>query len=71
MFAVFQDLLAVDEDILHPDRVLMRFFEGGAVADPRRIKYHDIGEHPFLEPAAMIQTEVGSRQRAQAADRFA
>ena len=32
VFAIFQNLHAVHENMFHPDRILMRLFEGGAVA---------------------------------------
>ncbi len=43
MLAIPQDADAVDEDVAHPDRILVRLLEGRPVADRRRIEDHDIG----------------------------
>src|ERR1044072_3715269 len=70
MLAVFENLLAIYENVLHADSVLTRIGEGGTIADPCWIKDDDIGKHPFLDEAAMIETEVCRRERAQSAHGF-
>ena len=49
----------------------MRFLEGRAIRDRRRIEHHDVGKHSFLEQAAVIESQVGRGQAAQPANRFA
>src|SRR5262245_21002431 len=45
VLAVLQNLLAVDKNMLHPDRVLVRSIKGRTIADCRWIKHHDISKH--------------------------
>src|SRR5438067_13118069 len=59
VLAVFQNLDAVDEDVFHPDGVLMRFLEGGAISDRGRIEHDDVGEHSLFQTSAMIEAEIG------------
>src|ERR1043166_7762210 len=59
MLAVFDDLHAIDENVLHPNGVLMRFFKGGMIGDRRRIEHDDVGEHSLLHKSTVIKTEIG------------
>ena len=70
VLAILQDLHAVDENVFHPDRVLMRLLESRAIGNRRRIEHNDIGKHSFLEKTAMIETEIRRGQCAQSAHRF-
>jgi hypothetical protein len=64
MFAIFDHLRAVDEYVFHANRVLMRFLERRPIGDRGWIKHNDIREHSFFDKAAMIEPEIGCRQRA-------
>jgi hypothetical protein len=55
MLAVFENLHAIDENMLHSDGVLVRFVERRPVRNCRRIKDDHIGEHPFLNETAVIE----------------
>lgn len=55
MLAILNNLLAVDEDMFHPNGVLMRILKGGAIGDGSGIKNNYVREHPFLKKTAMIQ----------------
>ena len=70
MFSVFKDLSAVDENVLHPDRVLVGILERRAVGDRRRIEYHNVREHSRFEKTAMVQTQIGRGQSCQSPDGF-
>lgn len=70
MLAVPQYLLAVDEYVDHAGRILVRFNEGGVVADGRRVKNHHIGIVPLLQPPTPLDAEILRRQCGQFADRF-
>src|SRR5436190_89063 len=61
VFAVFQHLRSVHEHVFHSDGILMRFLECRPIADRRRIEHHDVSVHPFLDEAAMIQSEIRRR----------
>ena len=54
VFAVSQDLYAVNEYMFHSDRVLVRLVESGFVRDSLRIKHDHIGKHSFFDKSAMI-----------------
>ena len=71
MLTVLQDLRAIYENMLHPNRVLMRLRISRPIADRRRIENNDISKHAFLEITAMIQPQVRGRQCTQAPDGFA
>ena len=71
MLAILQHLHAIHENVLHSDRVLVRLRKSRAIGNRRRIEHDDIGKHSFLEKTAMIEPQVGRRQRAQPANRFA
>jgi len=71
VFAVFDHLHAVDENVFHSGRVLVRFIERRVIGDCFRIEHDDVGEHSFFQHAAMIELEILRRLRAQAPDRFA
>ena len=58
VFAILEDLHAVNENVFHADRVLMRLLKSRAIRNCRRIKHNDIGKHSFLEKTAMIETEI-------------
>src|SRR5205085_3616500 len=61
MLTVFYDLGAVHENMLHADRILMRFFERRAIGDRCRVEYDHVGKHSFLEKSTAIQTEICGR----------
>ena len=71
VLAIFQNLYTVDEDLFHPDGVLVRLGEGGTVGDTRGIEYDDIREHSFPDKSTVIESQVGCRERTQSAHRFA
>ena len=48
VLAVLENLHAVHENVFHADRVLMRFFERGAIGNRCRIENDDIGKHSFF-----------------------
>ena len=70
MLAVFQHLRAIHENMLHSDRILMRFLEYRAIADRRRIENHHIGEHSLLHETTMVQPEIRRGQAAQFPNRI-
>src|SRR5215475_7860239 len=70
MFTIFKNLSAVDENVLHSDRVLVGILEGRAVGDRRRIEYHNVREHARFEKTAMVQTQIGRGQSCQSPDGF-
>ena len=55
MLAVLQHALAVDPDVPHADRELMRILERGPVTDCFRIKDDDVREFARLQQAAIAQ----------------
>ena len=44
MLAVFENLRAVDENMFHPDRILVRFIEGRVTGNRCWIERYDISE---------------------------
>src|SRR5437660_2391485 len=64
VLAVFKNLHAIDEDVLHSDGILVRFVEGRPVRNFRRIKDDDIGKHSVLNETAVVETEIRRGQRA-------
>src|ERR1044071_6510205 len=58
MLSVLEDLRAVDEDVLHADRELLRLCEGRPITDRLRIEDHHVGEHTALQEAAVVQPQV-------------
>src|SRR2546427_598718 len=71
VLAIFENLYAVNEDVLHPNSVLVRFFKCRAIRNGCRIKDHHVSKHSLLEKSAMIEAEIRGRQSAQAMDRVA
>src|SRR6266480_1068898 len=65
MFAIFEHLHAIYENVFHAYRILMRFVIRGAVGDRRRIEYDHISKHPLLEEPAMIEPQICCRQSTQ------
>src|SRR5207302_5546514 len=65
VLAVFQHLHAIHEDMLHPDGVLVRFLERGAVRDDGRIENNHVGEHSFFHESTMVEAEIRRGQSAQ------
>ena len=61
MFAILQYLGAVDEDVFHTNRILMRVLKSRAVTNRLWVKYNHVGEHPNLEQTPMIEPEILSR----------
>jgi len=50
VLAIFDDLHAIDEDVLHSNGVLMRFVKGRTIRNHRRIEHKHVGEtFPPLE----------------------
>ena len=68
VFAVFENLHAVDEDVDHAGGVLVRSFEGGVVGDLLWIEDHHIGEIALFEHASTFEPEVRGRESAPPAD---
>ncbi len=64
MLAVFENLHAVDENVLHPNRVLVRFLEGCPVRNYRGVKDNHVGEHPVLNETAVVEAEIRRGQGA-------
>ena len=54
MLPIAQHRRAVDEDVLHPHRILVRFLKSSAVGDGLGIEHHHIGEVIRLQPAAVM-----------------
>jgi hypothetical protein len=48
MLTVLQDLRAIYENVLHPDRILMRLRISRTIAHRRRIEHNDIANMPSL-----------------------
>src|ERR1041385_9519414 len=70
VLAIFQDLRAIYEDMLHPNGVLMRLLERRAIADCRRIEHDHVGKHSFLQETAMIEPEIRRGQSAELPNRL-
>src|SRR6266511_4490772 len=70
MFSIFKYLSAVDENVLHSDRVLVGILERRAVGNRRRIEYHNVREHSRFEKTAMVQTSISRGQYCQSPDGF-
>ena len=70
VLAPFEHLDAIHKNVLHANRVLMRFLERGAIRNRRRIEHDDIGEHSLFNETAMIEAEICGRQSAQPANGF-
>jgi len=64
MLAVFQNLHAVDENVLHPNRVLVRFLEGCPVRNYGGVKDNHVGENPILNETAVVEAEIRRGQGA-------
>ena len=64
MLALFQNLHAIDENVLHPNRVLVRFLEGCPVRNYRGVKDNHVGEHPVLNETAVVEAEIRRGQGA-------
>lgn len=64
VFALAQDLDAIDKHIAHAGRILMRSFKRRMVLNAGGIEDHDIGEAARLEGAAAVELEVFGGQRA-------
>src|SRR5881396_2787458 len=70
VLAIFQYLDAVDEDVLHSHRILMRFFESRVIGNRPWVKNDDIRKHSFLKKPAMVQAQVRRGQPSQSCDCF-
>lgn len=68
MFAIFQDRDAVDEYVPHPDRILMRFLEGCAIANGGGIEDDDIRMIAGLQRPPVFDAEVGGGQGGEPMD---
>jgi len=64
MLAVFKNLHAIDENMLHPNRVLVRCVEGRPVRNCRGIKDDDISKHSVLNETAVVEAEIRRGQGA-------
>src|SRR5262245_24882293 len=65
VLTVLQDLDAVDEHVLHADRILVWLLEGGPIRDGRGVEHDDVREHAVPEQPAPVEPEVGRGQPAQ------
>ena len=70
VFAVSEHLHAVDEDVHHPGRVLVRLVERRVVRDRGRIEHRDVREEPGFEQAATIELQILGRKSGQPPDRL-
>ena len=61
VLTIFQDLHAVNEDVSHPDCILVRVFKRRPIGNGLRIEYHDIGEHALFDEATTLQPEIRGR----------
>src|SRR5262249_399160 len=68
VLAVLQHLHAVDEDVAHPDGVLVGLLVRRPIHDRLRIEDDDIREVPFAHEPAPIEPQVRSRQARHLAD---
>ena len=58
VFAVFEDLHAVHEDVTHTHCELVRFLKRRQVSDRPGIKDNYVSKHAGFEKAAMVQSEI-------------
>ena len=68
MFAVSENLHAVDEDMHHASGKLMRLVEGRVISDFAWVEDHHVGKMPRLERAALVEAQIPGRQRCNSAD---
>jgi hypothetical protein len=54
MLAIFQDLDPVDENMFDTHGILLWLLEGSDIRDRFRVEHDHIGEHTFLQKAAMV-----------------
>ncbi len=64
VFATFEHLHAIHEDLLHTDGLLMRLIERRAIGNGRRIEDNDIREHSFFEKPAVVEPKICRGQSA-------
>ena len=64
VLSIFEDLHAIDKNVFHAGRVLVRLFEGGVIGNCRRIEDNNVSKHSLLEQPAMIEAEIDGRQSA-------
>src|SRR5437773_2749726 len=60
---VGDDAAAVDEDVLHADRIMLRILEGRDVVNGRRVEHRDVGGHAGTDHAAIGQPDPIGRFR--------
>jgi hypothetical protein len=70
MLSILNHLDPIDKHMPHARGILVRPGKSSVVLNRRRVKDHDIGKIPFLEPAAPVQLQRLGRQRRQPANRF-
>ena len=70
VLALAQHRHAIDKNMLHPRRILMRLGKSGVVLDRLRIKYHNISEMAGQQTAAPRYLKCICRQRRQAPNRL-
>jgi len=70
MFTVFEHLGAVDKDMLHPRRVLVRFFKRRMVDDHLRIENDNVSVVSLFEPSPPVEFQILRRQASQSFDRL-
>ena len=62
VFAIFEHLHAIHEDLLHTDGILLRLLKRCSISNGRRINDNDIGEHSFFEKDAVVEPKICRRQ---------
>src|SRR5262245_8329213 len=62
VFAVTQDLDAVNEDVDDTGRVLVRLVKRRVVLDARRVEHGHVGEMPLLKSATALNMERVARE---------
>src|SRR5438045_9168858 len=62
MLAVFQNLHAVDDNVLHPNRVLVRRLEGCPVRHHRGARATQVGDPPISNETAVAEAVISRRR---------
>ena len=70
MFAIPQDLLAIDKDMLNAGGILVGVFEGRVISYFLRIEYDNVGEISFADFTAILYADIVGGQGSHASDCF-
>ena len=70
MFTVFEDLLAVNENMDHAGRVLVRIFVRRMVGNRIRVENDDIGVISLLKLSTPVELEILRRKCCLTSDRL-